>query len=1398
MTLSKPLKTYSLGNKKSSKNETDQKTKSLTLPREKTKTSINAKRESNQQKEREENNGSQLSDASTVDLEMENNMKRKQIIFTTDFSRINLNKRINEVKYASLPTTNKKKKKEGLSLRTPKVKKVIFRNLKINKINVNNYNFKPSYISAVKTGSDLKYLYIFDILKEEIVNNINDFDKKTKDEYYMDGLLKCCFMLLNKISNNDNEKLFYNQYGGSCVYIPVDTYQNSFLKFQFVFDNKHDFNIHSSEIPDSWLYKEDKIEDNELKPLFKLEERVLFNELLKKSNQIVDNILYFSIYNLVEYKKNNPNISGRIIINNDDQLKLIKENTRKFLKDILVSDTLKFVSDGNLNMGKFTGIREYSRKLNMAGIIQNSQIDKIVSEYNSWKSIKDDIKNFVKENRFYTYEDIFDSYPITSDVVLSEIQKLNPNEINKYAYITNLIFNDVSFASDPNVSSLDRYSESFKAYTPNLRKMFSNVYYYDERKKTIETAIIFNNSTIIENNIPIMISKLIYLKLDPTLTTTLNLSNQTQIYKLESQKKPDNYFAINLTNMRNSYSDNKTLNTIKNIVSIIKTLNEKNTIQEMITLLNLRGNPPNLDGRTYNLLFLIYISKFISLTEDRNHNNRTLISPSNKIEIAHCFFDLKRAGDMGKILFTYFYNCLKNIPSFMITTDPCYIGNDKLALLNSIVRQGNSVIYPDATNYAFSVYNINNKNFTFLTLMGLLNMYLIPKFIDNDYDIFTEINSRLTEEKTTPIFYNFTQRNLSFIEGLKILNYIFRNVDHEKIFFKYDGKIRTHKEIIINLYKNVENELKKSNLIDFPFTNLSDLRDNIQQICDNYQLTNDIVTNPELLQHFNNFLRPINQTMPVTNLQKNNLYHYVTKFKTNYELFNQTHAPVINGLIKEREELMFVNGHLNLAGSHLINGIQSKIEYLKIIRYFSMLYSISIIYTTDVQSLNINNYIKTIIFTYLDHVKQNIIKNLTNEKVIEYYLTDVIFYRINFDFVLNTHTPILKELFKTIVRQFLLKISKLIESIIDAIKNKILQSSTNLLSDTEILRGLLININKFLKIIEVFLFIDINDQNIIMINEDNIHHCMEKLKYYIYDLLTIKSRNAHADRFKLTYKDLKMDKTNRLLQSLITPIDQTQFDDVNIGNKCKTLTNSLFKNLNNLNYVIVFNLLYKELNKYDEIEILGEKLVSIVTPELSNLIKQIKKIYKYSYLEVHDEVTLLNKFNLFIDEIISLIQLKAEHTIRSFESNTQLSIVTGRQRRILAITESKKKFFKQTTEELLHDIQTNIRPNFLMMEKAIHEDTKSFPYTTNVINDIRYFDSILYNAETSEYSENKDQLSDVRKMINEDDISVEDMSTVVLPLLNNLNQTSIDQLKSHGNLEIQKLAKVYEFFINDI
>jgi len=309
---------------------------------------------------------------------------------------------------------------------------------------------------------------------------------------------------------------------------------------------------------------------------------------------------------------------------------------------------------------------------------------------------------------------------------------------------------------------------------------------------------------------------------------------------------------------------------------------------------------------------------------------------------------------------------------------------------------------------------------------------------------------------------------------------------------------------------------------------------------------------------------------------------------------------------------------------------------------------------------------------------------------------------------------------------------------------------------------------------------------------------MEKLKYYIYDLLTIKSGNtSSAEKNKLTYKQLTMDRTNTLLQSLITPIQETEFDDVNIGKKCKTLTNSLFKNLNNLNYVIVFNLLYKELNKYDEIEILGQKLESI-TPNLSNLIKQIKKIYKYSYLEVHDEVSLLNKFNVFIDEIISLIQLKAENTIRSFETNTQISIVTNRQRRMVATSESKKRFFKQTTEELLRDIETNIKPNFLMMEKSIHEDTKSFPYTSNTINDIRYFDSILYIAETSEYSESNDQLKNVKRMINENDISVDDMNGVVLPLSQNLDQSSIDQIKSHPNLEIQKLAKVYEFFINDI
>ena len=472
------------------------------------------------------------------------------------------------------------KKQEGL-IKTKRGKsEILNKNRKIIKkiLNSNNYNFKPSYISAIKTGSDFSYLYLFDILNEEIINNINN-NKKRKDSNYTDGLLKCCFMFLNKTKNYGSEKK-----GGNCSFIPAHILQEKFLEFQYVFDNKHDFDEFSDNIPDEFYFNEANISYDELKPYFKIEQPVLFKELLKKSNKIVDNILFFSVYNLAEYKKNNPNIIGRVIINNDEQLKLIKENTSKFIKDILVSDNLKFISDGNLNVGVKANIPNYCIKLNNAGILDGSKIKDVTDNVGSWLKIKEQIKTLINTSRFYTYEDMFDSYPINPDMVISKLNDIYtqpPNEINKYAFITNLIYNDINFDTSL-FSGLQQYIESFKAYTKELRMMFSNVYYLDTTTGTtgtIGTAIIFNHTSILTETISTSSIKFIYLKKDTT-----NPNNY--IYNKELSKNSDNYYAIDLVELKKNYELSQTFNARTNIVEMIRILKSATNLQQLIQRFN--------------------------------------------------------------------------------------------------------------------------------------------------------------------------------------------------------------------------------------------------------------------------------------------------------------------------------------------------------------------------------------------------------------------------------------------------------------------------------------------------------------------------------------------------------------------------------------------------------------------------------------------------------------------------------------------------------------------------------------------------------------------------------------------------------------------------------------------
>lgn len=1286
------------------------------------------------------------------------------------------------------------KKQEGL-IKTKRGKsEILDKNRKIIKklLNSNNYNFKPSYISAIKTGSDFSYLYLFDILNEEIINNINN-NKKRKDSNYTDGLLKCCFMFLNKTKNYGSEKK-----GGNCSFIPAHILQEKFLEFQYVFDNKHDFDEFSDKIPDEFYFNEANISYDELKPYFKIEQPVLFKELLKKSNKIVDNILFFSVYNLAEYKKNNPNIVGRVIINNDEQLKLIKENTSQFIKDILVSDNLKFISDGNLNVGVKANIPNYCIKLNNAGILDGSKIKDVTNNVDSWLKIKEQIKTLINTSRFYTYEDMFDSYPINPDMVISKLNDVyttqTPNEINKYAFITNLIYNDIDFNTSSLFNDLQQYIESFKAYTKELRMMFSNVYYLDGSK--IGTAIIFNDTSILTDTISTSSIKIIYLKKDTT-----NPNNY--IYNKELSKNSDNYYAIDLVELKKNYESAQTFNARTNIVEMISILKSATNLQELIQRFNGNSGSSTKSIRfKYNLLLLIYISKFIEKLNNPSHNNSMKLTVDSKIKIAHCLFNLKRAGDMGKILFAYFYNCLKNTPQFTSTIDLCYSGNDKLAVLNSIVRQGNSVIFPDTTNYAFSIYNINDKNFTFLSFMGLLNMYLIPKFIDNNYDIFNRINDLLIIKSKT-VGENVQESSFD-------INFIFKNINHESVFIKENGVEKTGIEIFQKMLQNLLTSLINETPIQM-FTSLTDFRQQVSTIVDIYINLN----NPQPLERSD--IQLLKQKLVNLNQETgdlNNLLNYIYKLNINslnYDYYFDesktqnkiNHINKINKLIQEIK-----NDEDTNQPQSMIDIKYSKLNYYKMLHYFSLIYHTKNIITkiaqTDIDNL-ISDYFKNLVITYLDHIRENIIQNLTNETIINFYLKEIIFYRIDLEY--SSYTEI-KQFYYLLTKKLLTKILINIDSIIAKIIDIIKTNTTFNLLKVESIRNLFININKFLKIIDVFLFIDINKNNEILENENNIHFCMQKLKYYIYDLLTIKNanisidRNPRANRFGLTYENLLKDRDYTLLSSILTPIQNSEFEDRTIGIKCKNLTTTLFKNLSNLNYVILFNLLYEELNTFVEINIFDKNLVT-ECQELRLLINQIKKIYKYAYAEVHSEIVNNKKFDELINHIIELIEVKAKKTIEAYEKDLMPSSTsTDKRKRKFTnpINREKIDFFKKITSELLHEINYNIKPHFLSMEKRIYEDRISRKYDN--LEDIRYI--LGFDIDEDSEITPKTQLDIYKIPINEANMSQTEIRNNIIPintLLRDdgyfLTEQQISSFIANTNQDISKLGKNYDYFISD-
>jgi len=777
-----------------------------------------------------------------------------------------------------LSLTPKSSSKNELSLRSKHSLK--------NKIN--------DYIYGTKTGNDFIYNYPFQIKKNDILDNITclynnqyinyniDFDickiilnlleidididfnynyKKSNQSLKNLSLKKLSLKNLKSVKSfkgfKSIKKLNKFKKTAGSMYFNYSNLSKYFLKNNYIFDNKHDFG--DKDIDKDYLYKEndidtysdDKIIKDELKLLFKKKERDIFYNLISKELDITTNILYFSIFDFIDVK--NPEIIGQSIFKDISTSDIITLNIEKFIDNFLNTDNSKFISDANLTSGSID--KNLNSTLSRLGLSSSSLFTDLITYKNDYENLVKKFNEYINKKRIITVEDCYDSAPLDIEAAKKFIEKYKDNNVlNEISYINKLINDDINI-----IDIEDNLKNIFKSFNIKTQSLFTIGYYkYNE---IINTAFIFKNKEIITN----------------ILTNITNITNLNYLFKLKKidnyYEKVDNddfdYYAFDLLNNRNFNSINNIINMINDIVDKIKSYETLELFLKNNLKLILKSN-------TFNFIIIIYIylSLINSIPFEELHKEVVLI-----------LFDLKKTGDLSKVLFVFYYNYLNNkSPSTIknikenniISNNLHFSSNDKLTALSSILRKSNNVFFADATNFSICIYN-NNKddNVDIKKIFNWFNIYFGNILISSSFNLFENIKNKLS---------TFSQNNnTNYIIYLNNLICLLLN----NISFTLEFKKNKDNIIISSFNNQLDNILSNNNILDNDKININD---NINKI-------KEIIININVSLNLNNYIKLIfiiYLEEVKNNFQNNFKSAYIINYFTEKILFSSINLDITN------------------------------------------------------------------------------------------------------------------------------------------------------------------------------------------------------------------------------------------------------------------------------------------------------------------------------------------------------------------------------------------------------------------------------------------------------------------------------------------------------------------------
>jgi len=583
--------------------------------------------------------------------------------------------------------------------------------------------------------------------------------------------------------------------------------------------------------------------------------------------------------------------------------------------------------------------------------------------------------------------------------------------------------------------------------------------------------------------------------------------------------------------------------------------------------------------------------------------------------------------------------------------------------------------------------------------------------------------------------------------------------------------------------------------------------------------------------YFNNKFLPYNFNIEIFDIvekyiqTKLNPDDTITKFLYNFNeiIKSITKQTLIDVKIKEKNKNTLIN---------FISYIdKEKPEILQIIPLDKYQYLKDLIRDELNETIGISNYIKLLFVVHLEELIEEVKKKLLSEFSIDYFTLKIFFNKIK----INKSESYYK-LFYLIVKKYLEKLNENFENLIKLLINEIKTNTTYDFTDTDNIQDILIKIESIIKIIELFLYIEKPQGGKMEIDEpsttgkkrklegkqlenktiNNIFDFYEDLNSYVsqiiyYKYITDVNFENKEELKRVLIKPTVSQKPGQklnifsmlfspyLLNDYIKDIFNVKYDDtielteknkINFIKKMQSLFNSLFININIINYISTFQKYNEHFNQLlsSDFKFLGVSFNIEIINAFKKFIYDIKKIYYYSFIQI---------YSLGYYDTLDGTETEIEHFFKSIKQSISENI---------SIVASSKTFKNKQQKEIPLTVQ-EIAENEKIGNEMIFEISKKIDELQEKITS---FDVILETRLTTEehkkiiiYKRNPDKKQIALDPSQAIQISLESSFTeridIITSLIEQFNSPILNKISlitdQSINEDFNKLINIYNYLL---